>query len=140
MPKDTDKYGTKDLIERTFDMPPEDSIIIPTKDFRATERLRNALYREVNRLRNLSPELADEIRISRQVKGNVHSVILSRFVNEVPAAFYVKGDGTISQLDMEKSAEVLRVEKLMREDGVSEVDIEEYLKTLEEVKEEDEDD
>jgi hypothetical protein len=120
------KYDLKDLFQSAFDLKPEDSIVIPCRDFRETERIRNALYREVSKLRKVSSDLADEIRIKRIIKGNNHALALSRVPGRVNTAFMITGDGKIQEISKGKDRELDRIEKLMREDGYTKEEIEAY--------------
>jgi hypothetical protein len=120
------KYDLKEVFQSAFDLKPEDSIVIPCRDFRETERIRNALYREVSKLRKISSDLADEIRIKRVINGSNYAIILSRVPGRVNTAFLITGDGKIQEVSKDKDRELDRIEKLMREDGYSEEEIKDY--------------
>jgi hypothetical protein len=120
------KYDLKDLFQAAFDLEPEDSIVIPCKDFREVERVRVALYRELNKLRRISTEIADEIRVSRINKGSNYAVALTRVPGVVTSAFLITGNGKIREVTKGKDKELERIEQLMKDDGYTREEIEAY--------------
>lgn len=127
------RYDLKDLFQQALNLKLDESIVIPCRDFRETERTRNAFYRELNAMRRISPDLAEEIRISRIMKNKYFAVSLSRVQREALSAFLITEDGRIEQIERKvKEEDLERIERLMREDGYSEEDIENYMKNQEE--------
>jgi len=121
------KYNLKDLFQQALTLRPDESIVIPCRDFRETERTRGAFYRELNAMRRISRELAEDIRVTRIMKANYFAVVISKVPKEALAAFLVKGSGEIEEIKPEEQEkEPERIERLMREDGFSEGEINAY--------------
>jgi len=125
------KYDLKDLFQQAFELKMDDSLIIACRDYKEMERIRIAFYREWNKLRKLSSDLADEIQIRRVIKDNYHAVTLSRLPVKGITAFILTGEGKVKEISSEDK-ELERIERLMKDDGYSDEEIKTYKKSQEE--------
>ena len=122
------QHNISDIFHQAFDLPPGDTIVIPCRDFKEMEQVRGAFYRELEKLRRLSPELSGLIAIHRRQKKGHYAVVISRRPDKLDIAFIVSKDGKVVELENRKAVEEEkeRVEKLMAEDGYSPEQIKEY--------------
>ena len=109
-------------------LPDKESLSIDCDTEAQLDRIRMALYRQRNKLEKIAPGIASIITISKRVEGKSFSIIIGKNIERVDLfTFDKKGKKvpiTIETKDEDLNKE--RMKALMRKDGKSEEDIEEY--------------
>lgn len=119
-----------ELFGKALMLEPGDRIVLPCRNRYEMERLRVSLYRQLNKLRKVNRDEADNLSISREhsPKDNKH-IIYIYHAPRVGDAFIERKDGQIEELALESASpttELERICRLMKEDGISDEEIEQY--------------
>ena len=123
------QHDTASLFQTALTMNSGEVIVVPCRDFREMEAIRSSFYRERRTLKKLSSDLAAEIGIHRRIEDGTHAVVLSKLTMKVPRAYLVTKDGTVTELERDKTDQVERIAELMLQDGCSAEEIYEYRKS-----------
>lgn len=117
-----------DVIERVLTLSEGEVIKVPCRDAAEMNRVRVSLYRQKSKMVQAFPELGECLKI--QQSAEECAVIVTREV-DIPKIIIVKADGSEEVIDdfggESTQVEINRITDLMREDGKSEQEIQEYL-------------
>ena len=123
------QHDTASLFQTALVMNSGEVIVVPCRDYREMEAIRSSFYRERRVLKKISSDLAAEIGIHRRVEHGTHAVVLSKLAMRVSRAYLVTKDGTVTEIEREKTSEAERIAELMLEDGCSAEEVYEYRKS-----------
>ena len=124
----------KDIFDRALTLEPGQHIEVPCYDKNQQDSMRVMLSRERSRLLDKSPPF--DILIRSTTKQEIHFLILSK-VPRISSIVVVDEDGTITSEELTNEAPAItkdvdedreRMIALMRQDGMSDSEIEEALK------------
>lgn len=120
--------SSTELFSKALMLEPGGRIVMPCNSFSEMERVRIALYRQLNKLRKVNSQEAAKLAISRSsVKDEGKYIISIWYAADIKDAFIEHADGTVEELTTASAdSELEYICTLMRKDGLSEDEIEQY--------------
>jgi len=123
------QHNPEELFQLALQMKDDETIVIPCRDYKEMEVIRVRLYAELRKLRDMSKELAAEVKITRTTRNKANAIVLAKRPLKIQDAFLVRGDGSVEVIiPGGKRDELERRKELMGEDGLSPEEIEEILR------------
>lgn len=121
-------HDAVELFQRALTLEAGGRIVIPCQDYYEMERVRVALYKQLNRLRRANRKLAEKLSISREFSSeNAKFMVYISHSAFIRDAFVELPDGSIKELVMPKpETELDRICALMKEEGHTDEEIKEY--------------
>ena len=121
-----------ELFEKLLESPPGTRCLVEKTNFSEAERVRMSLYRQREKLEKISPAVAEKILISRQrIPGTnqyeVSVTLLDKPMLQRAEFIFPSGKKETWQPSRQKE-HAKRMRELMREEGISEEEIDLYMK------------
>ncbi len=111
-------------------LPNGETLVIKCENERDVDRLRMALYRQRTKFERISPSLASVITVSKRTDEKDYAVIIGKNIEDF-AFSIIDADGNESVMNQTLDGDLEqkkrdRIKQLMKKDGKSEEEIEEY--------------
>jgi hypothetical protein len=124
--------ATSELFEKLLDSPPGTRCLIERTNFSEAEKIRMSLYRQREKLQKVNPAIAERILISRHTvpKTNLYEVSVTLLATPMvkKAEFIFPSGKKEAWLPTKQEEHVKRMRELMEEEGLSEEEIDFYMK------------